>query len=213
MKWSICRMKWSIWICRMKICRIWRVFKEVEITKPTENTCDEFKLLRNLPHEVDLFEQVCYQNTGWDDKVTVSFNKISVPLLYAYFYSWCWSLLFRLFVSLPYICLSQDTLSLLHVRPNGTNGDSLQVLSVYPLRHYVHKFFFLLAKKDVEFPQIFAQFFSYLRTGLVDNTQNALLFQWGQVSGFSLLTHISKGTVAWDGFWPIQSLIVCSKRI
>jgi hypothetical protein len=37
-------------------------------------------------------------------------------------------MLFRMFVSLPYICVSQDTLSLLHVRPNGTNGDSLQVL-------------------------------------------------------------------------------------
>jgi hypothetical protein len=36
-------------------------------------------------------------------------------------------MLFRMFVSLPYICVSQDTLSLLHVRPNGTNGDSLQV--------------------------------------------------------------------------------------
>jgi hypothetical protein len=31
-------------------------------------------------------------------------------------------------VPIPYICLSQDTLSLLHVRPTGTNGDSLQVL-------------------------------------------------------------------------------------
>jgi hypothetical protein len=74
-------------------------------------------------------------------------------------------------VPIPYICLSQGTLSLLHVRPNGTNGDSLQVLRFIRISsEALHTFFFLLAKKHVEFPQMFALFFSYLRTGLVDNT-------------------------------------------
>ncbi len=90
-------------------------------------------------------------------------------------------------VPIPYICLSQDTKSLLHVRPNGTNGDSLQVLRFIPISSEALHGFFLLAKKHVEFPQCSVNFLSsYWIVG-----QNALLYQWGQV--LTINTHILKG--------------------